>query len=1164
MKKLKRLLSIFLAFTMILSSVTPIWAEGEEMDTANLNETTYQQVSVSPQESSELTPEETQYYNEISETLKNEQNEGNTVTVEESDNYTVFSLNEETENNSEATLTAVTYSTDEEKPVGIVSYEEIVLQEDSIGNENVPNENATGNDNSSEANEEKINSESNIPQTDILDKEESTINDLIENGKNNEASNYEEQISTLENQGQESQDSQSLNEAEDKAASEDAIEKEQDASDALLERSENLSELVEEKKNENVSDEGQAPDINEVADSLEQISKKADSKQKKTKTVKKGESFENSYRDTNSITITAEELLNKVNNNDEISFEFAKSLGFGADRETIIKNLKAIVDEYKANQETFEEPCFIINGVDLALDKGTKDIKLEKNADGTYSISTKSGTKAYRNTISVDANASVTIVYDEKGNTKIEREVKNAKPTDFVITLDISGSMDNNGGRDKAMFSALEVLIDEILSDKRNTVSLVMFASDGAVIQLDIDSQGVKQTFSAADGITTKQIFDSALVDPNGNKSNITLGSATISELERMYSTGILTAPNEGLEQAIQLFEALNAKGKDRNKGVVLFTDGYAEPSSNEYPTIEKELELIESYGTTIVNVTIGDENDVKQYERYLDPSSESYYEKDNPILQKKVLYYNIPKLSDKELADKVSEIFEVAFEKITTEKKELTTETITDGVLAAYGAKIIETIPEGFELVEVKNDGGSLYSIVGKDAQGQTVISFDVGNLISGVDMTLSYCVIPTKAGVDLGVTSYQKDSETVLYTEPINKIKEITEDKEIQIIYSTEAEKAPHGEEIDPSQEETVNTIAIPGKESHFDVSNTILSDSMKDIKKYAEEYMDVIEEFYNTFEGEAKQKIGGELDEIVDTEKFAEEIRKNGWIEVALPSPFDKDEKAISAAYKALAKIYKKMLLKSPQFSSIDFSNTSGFGMTMIASRIINMVKSSSSSYNETFTYDGYTINLNGFGMFSGTSGKIVISKGSDKATGAFSTSVKKTEEVVQAFTEDLSKVVKDQSKQALFEVLSEFSDVTGIKDFFSASMENVIRDNLEGLEKAGFKKIMDGYAAMKDIYDSAKPIFESLNNPRKLAKEIDKHGKDLYDTIKKLKIKGSSDWFNNDKAVKNALNKIEKARKNLETAVFNYIYEDQGKKEKYEDEKSGWEKFWDLFK
>ena len=511
-----------------------------------------------------------------------------------------------------------------------------------------------------------------------------------------------------------------------------------------------------------------------------------------TTSTSAGNVFENEYNPQTTKVITAAELLDRVRAGDDNAIKFASSLGLGTNQTAIENTLQAMVDEYNtaiANGETFEEPRFIISGVNISVDKSIDEVLLEMNGDNTYTVTPDGTTSGYKTTIAVDSDASVTIVYDEKGNTTITRQVKTDKPTDFVINLDISGSMDEKDDeRARSMFSALKAVLDEILADPENTATVVLWANNSAPMTVSIDGQSVS-SFQGKNGITADKIFQSYLMDANGTVSQYTLeqlmNDNSVSELQDMYNTSSGTYPDNGLEKTLEIIKGMDT-ADGRNIGVMLFTDGAALSRSSERSTVEMEKEIAEKYGAKIVNVSLGDENDVAQYERYLNPESSSYYD-DSQVLKDHVFYYNIPKLSSDELAVKMDELFQTAFVDITTETKQLQTETITDGVLAAYGALLIETIPEGFQLVEVVNDNTSSYKVLGTDAEGHTMIEFDLGNLRSGEHTEVSYYTIPLNETKDLSVAAYVDETETVLHTQPVDRILDEAPDNEIDIVVTT-----------------------------------------------------------------------------------------------------------------------------------------------------------------------------------------------------------------------------------------------------------------------------------------------------------------------------------------------------------------------------------------
>jgi len=168
----------------------------------------------------------------------------------------------------------------------------------------------------------------------------------------------------------------------------------------------------------------------------------------------------------------------------------------------------------------------------------------------------------------------------------------------------------------------------------------------------------------------------------------------------------------------------------------------------SEEDVIIAERKLAEQFDATIVNVSLGRSTN---YEDYMNPENKDYkYNADSKnkdikqdytpereqMLKEKVVYYNIPDITDVELADELTKLFEMAFKTITTEKHKLESGVITDGILAAVQSTLIDTIPAELQIVEIPGKTPA-YRLLGKDVEGNTLIAWDLGNLKSGDKFT-------------------------------------------------------------------------------------------------------------------------------------------------------------------------------------------------------------------------------------------------------------------------------------------------------------------------------------------------------------------------------------------------------------------------------------------
>lgn len=465
-------------------------------------------------------------------------------------------------------------------------------------------------------------------------------------------------------------------------------------------------------------------------------------------------------------TVAVSEMLEALNDSEAdartrtLYRNLGQAFGLGADEEAVKEALQKMDADYQSRLTDYEEylqnptafetpvaepvrPCVEFDGSGLRLEKTITDTALSKNPDGTYTESASGETvHAAKTELVVSGDAAITLFYE--GDTPIAQTFRKENPTDFVITLDCSVSMAEDGKYD-AMVSALRVLLNQIMADEDNTVSIVCWASAAAVVEVD-----GKRSFSAADGITVDAILQ-GLYQPNNSG----------------------TCPDTGLSAAMNMMQAPNQKG-GRNNGVLLFTDGQATGLFSDIFTRGYEEMLAGMYDAKIVNVTIGDEADTAKYETYLNPTSPNYQfgssmtaGKDAEAKRRNfidhVSYYNIPKLTDQELADKITEVFATALTDMITEKRDLHTTTITNGVLAAVGAGLLDEIPAGFEVVEVD---GYVPVVVGTDESGKTLIEFPIAEDVTEVD----YFVLPREDGSAVAVNPDFSGSEATLVAAPLN----------------------------------------------------------------------------------------------------------------------------------------------------------------------------------------------------------------------------------------------------------------------------------------------------------------------------------------------------------------------------------------------------------
>ncbi len=458
---------------------------------------------------------------------------------------------------------------------------------------------------------------------------------------------------------------------------------------------------------------------------------------------------EHIYTSQYPVSITAQEMLNILNNytpgSDAYEFylELGISLGLGTDFNSVVTRLNYMIYEYQLNLREglpVEEPTISLENLDLTLFRrpftflpgGTLVTNITVSADATYTIQ----------------YGSLTRMIEPDGD-----------PTNFVITLDISGSM--NGDRYQAMMSALKTTLDTILANPQNTVSLTFFGTDGNVLILNGTT-----VFSGA-AWTSDDIFD-APIGPTG----LTLRTASCTALENALSTGSMTYPETGLQFAYN--ELANLYTGHMDAGVLLFTDGFANGPNSEALTVEIENQIARMFGATVVNVAMVSAGQSEtQFWRYLNPDYAGYqatYPSADPGAGK-ILYHHLLHSTSTDLEFEIQKLFDEAIGDITDTTLIPHVETITENVLAAVNANLLDHLPAGYNVYRVEVNGVPLapsYWVQGVDEYGDPVISFDLGSLYSGDNFNITYFSLPA-SGRNVTAFNYghHEGRETVLYAE-------------------------------------------------------------------------------------------------------------------------------------------------------------------------------------------------------------------------------------------------------------------------------------------------------------------------------------------------------------------------------------------------------------
>lgn len=238
------------------------------------------------------------------------------------------------------------------------------------------------------------------------------------------------------------------------------------------------------------------------------------------------------------------------------------------------------------------------------------------------------------------------------------------------------------------------------------------------------------------------------------------------------------------------------------------------------------------------------------------------------------------------------------------------------------------------------------------------------------------------------------------------------------------------------------------------------------------------------------------------------------------------------AINAAYAGVAEFFREYREITPSIGEIDISGS----MVSIEAKIIDVIKSSIKSVNVQIKSGNYTVKISGILKGGAFACDIQVSGNGHTYSGAVVSTADGTKKVMAAYIKSLGETGEDVSKQALRDYLKDFARYACISDFTSEKMNDAMADVADYLQLKGWgKKVLEYGVKLYDGYDLVDSMVKAKNETG-LSNALS-HAENIYSKIKAMSYMDSSV---KDKTVKITAQKIENARKDLEDALWNYIY------------------------
>ena len=347
---------------------------------------------------------------------------------------------------------------------------------------------------------------------------------------------------------------------------------------------------------------------------------------------------------------------------------------------------------------------------------------------------------------------------------------------------------------------------------------------------------------------------------------------------------------------------------------------------------------------------------------------------------------------------------------------------------------------------------------------------------------------------------------------------------------------------------------------------------------LRKYLDDYKKASDQMLSSISDSIGSKIGVDLDDPgseITVESLSKQMQESDRSKKTAYISLNncEDEKAIAAAYKALAEVY----IDSIRGGSFDFSEIKWkdlekkTGEISIGIQMVNAIYHSmkgSGIYNRNI--DSYTVTIDVTAMATAYFGKITLTKGDDTFSGQVNSSVESTKAVMQDYYEKLGDVFQDEVAYIASSFVYEFCKETGIYHHAKEKIKTTINerykkiiDTFSDKQAAKFKKIVTS-----DLKDLLVEVIEGISFTSDLLKKLNSTNTITPATVESIRkdlIELAFDEKDIGKAAtKNAKKTLKKEQQRLINALNDYLAGKEVRYESIEDEIGTIDKIKDWFK
>ena len=305
-----------------------------------------------------------------------------------------------------------------------------------------------------------------------------------------------------------------------------------------------------------------------------------------------------------------------------------------------------------------------------------------------------------------------------------------------------------------------------------------------------------------------------------------------------------------------------------------------------------------------------------------------------------------------------------------------------------------------------------------------------------------------------------------------------------------------------------------------------------------KAVNEYYSIVKSKFKTDYQEAGQKPKN-FKELRKYDETASSRKTNQLLTIEAGAPSE----AVDDAYEVLYDFLKQCMQTGVDEQLIKLDIDTSQSSVEIQAKVINKIYDAILEDSGSITgrgSNGYTVEMRKTGIFGQAFGNVTISGGKKKYgnyTGVFCSDGKTVSAAMNQFVDDLSSEVRKLYKEAALSLWKDFMKKSELGSITEEMLKSYLGDKTDYLIQKGYGNLLTSMLNVKKGIDLVKKISSAKTSAAALKQIQSADMEEIYKQITKLDY---TDKELKDETVSQAMKKVESAGKNLESAVFDYLY------------------------